>query len=348
MSINVPSKYKLSLCLVGNRNYLSDVSDYLIKNSDGLLRVSVLADYHAFENFVFSKKCDILIIDDFFFSSLGEYLQQFQMLYDVNLFSIIMILDHESPLDCAINPHIFYRNIEVSKKRFLHNSLLYIRQADYFTRIARENEKYKLDAQNRKVAEKIKKKKEEEQDIQQINDENSLDRYFMKIRNQIKNSQLLEIMDSLENITETEELKKILYHNLKNLLSVERYSIFLVDKDFKDLNFFMSSDDKIVKVHDLSLVDLFDKSIMFEALYKKEAVYVDDFTSSRYNTNSKKEHGYKRDDCLCIPLMYKQSAIGVLNINDSLEEKITEKQATLAEIFSSLLAIVIKKIRKEF
>jgi len=155
-----------------------------------------------------------------------------------------------------------------------------------------------------------------------------------KVFNQINNFNLKKIATTLEN-------------SLPEVLKIRKFSIFLLKDRLSKLELFASFNFPIQKKADLEINSLMESSIMFDAIFQRKVIHINDYASSEFSKNQEESSRYEHNNCLCIPLVSGKKIIGVANFNDSQYGKFSLQQVNLILIFANYLAVILDNLHKK-
>lgn len=110
-----------------------------------------------------------------------------------------------------------------------------------------------------------------------------------------------------------DDIKKVLVEKLPHFLSIRYFSLFLYDKDKKQLELECHNRPDL---SDKISIHLNDSRVMKEALTNARFVLEKNFKTSKFY-NGKENKIFESDFFVCIPLMIQNEIIGVLNLNDN-------------------------------
>lgn len=155
-----------------------------------------------------------------------------------------------------------------------------------------------------------------------------------KVFNQINNFSLKKIATTLED-------------SLPEVLKIRKFSIFLLKDRLSKLELFASFNFPIQKKADLEINTLMESSIMFDAIFQRKVIHINDYASSEFSKNQQEASRYEHNNCLCIPLVSGKKIIGVANFNDSQYGKFSLQQVNLILIFANYLAVILDNLHKK-
>lgn len=128
----------------------------------------------------------------------------------------------------------------------------------------------------------------------------------------LHSDQLLYLQKSIS-LLSLQDVKESLEKKLPIILSIHYFTLFLFDKDTKELTLTCHNHRGLPK--DLK-IKLSDSLIMKEALTHAKYILEPDFANSKY-FEGKKNSLFKSGFLVCLPLMIENEIIGALNLNDN-------------------------------
>ena len=159
--------------------------------------------------------------------------------------------------------------------------------------------------------------------------------------------ELSQLFKKLNKLNEVEKISLELEQKVPNILNINKFSIFLIGNEFKDLKHFASSNFTGKKNNKLSIDQIFEKSVMFDTIFKREVIYLKNYKNSKFSLIPEKDNNflkYSNTDCLCIPLMSGNKIIGVGNFNDSKFGFFSKNQLNHISMFANFVAILLDNI----
>ncbi len=158
---------------------------------------------------------------------------------------------------------------------------------------------------------------------------------------------LSQLFKKLNKINKVEDISLELEEKIPNILNINKFSIFLIGKEFKDLKHFSSSNFNGKKSNRLSIEQIFEKSVMFDTIFKREVIYLKNYKNSKFSIIPEKDNEfikYSNTDSLCTPLMSGNKIIGVANFNDSKLGSFSKNQLNHISMFANFVAILLDNI----
>ena len=251
--------------------------------------------------------------------------------------------------------------------------LLNLSNASFYSRIISDNRGYSLKlknliTQNKKMLHRLEEfvEKENERAVTFNNMSSKIKTNINSIPNevlkQVNDTEITNkdssnndnILDKLTNLfKKLNKLNRInsisseLENKIPTILNINKFSIFLIGKEFRDLKHFASSNFNGKKNNVLTIDQIFEKSVMFDTIFKREVIYLKNYKNSKFSVITETDNEYLKysnTDSLCIPLMSGNKIIGVGNFNDSKLGFFSKDQLNHISMFANYLAILLDNI----
>ena len=155
-----------------------------------------------------------------------------------------------------------------------------------------------------------------------------------KVFNQINNFSLKKIASTLEK-------------ELPDVLRIRKFSIFLLKNRLSKLDLFCSYNFPVQKKTELEISSLMESSIMFDAIFQRKVIHINDYAATSFAQNQQDNNSYEHNNCLCIPLVSGKKIVGVANFNDSQYGHFSSQQINLILIFANYLAVILDNLHKK-
>jgi two-component system cell cycle response regulator len=124
-------------------------------------------------------------------------------------------------------------------------------------------------------------------------------------------SQEADFAQELNQFLDAELKREFIREKLSNFLSAKLYSLFTIDESEREFKLFVSNhQDLPVNLN----VPIDRKSIMYEALKKKNHIFLKNFSESGFKQSGRNK--YESNTVCVVPLISGDRIIGVLNVND--------------------------------
>ena len=327
------------------------------------------------------KRIDLILLNSSLFnvaSKNKKNIIELKKLTELHSSAIFLIffkakINQKTNLDNFFNiiPNFIPVNNPINEKMFLIN----LSNANFFSKVNNDNKSNTLKLQNlfsenKKMLNRLEKFAEKENERASVykkyrnNTMSSFNADSMfkneelkeienKTKGKIKsdNDKILEelskLFKKLNKLNEVEKISFELEQKVPNILNINKFSIFLIGNEFKDLKHFTSSNFNGIKNNKLSIDEIFEKSVMFDTIFKREVIYLKNYKNSKFSLIPEKDNNYLKysnTDCLCIPLMSGNKIIGVGNFNDSKFGFFSKNQLNHISMFANYVAILLDNI----
>ncbi len=139
---------------------------------------------------------------------------------------------------------------------------------------------------------------------------------LIKLINQTTKHQKLltqeaEFSKNLNQFLDMETKRNFIKEYFPDFLGARLFSIFIIDEEIRSFKLFVSNHPNLE--YDL-IVPIEKSTIMYDAIHKKEMIFIDDYSKSKYAKSHRKK--YTTGIVCSIPLISGDRTIGVLNVND--------------------------------
>ncbi len=124
-------------------------------------------------------------------------------------------------------------------------------------------------------------------------------------------SQEAKFAQKLNQVLDAEHKKEFIRQSLSQFIGANLFSLFTIVENDKIFSLFVTNHPDIPAGYE---VPINKKSIMFEAFKKKTYIFLQDYSSSRYQQTGREK--YETDVVCTVPLVSGDQIIGVLNVND--------------------------------
>ncbi len=124
-------------------------------------------------------------------------------------------------------------------------------------------------------------------------------------------SQEAKFAQKLNQVLDAEHKKEFIRQGLSQFIGANLFSLFTIVENDKIFSLFVTNHPDIPAGYE---VPINKKSIMFEAFKKKTYIFLQDYSSSRYQQTGREK--YETDVVCTVPLVSGDQIIGVLNVND--------------------------------
>jgi signal transduction histidine kinase len=152
-----------------------------------------------------------------------------------------------------------------------------------------------------------------------------------------------EICMAVDEVRDSRELLEVSLKHTLELFGAKRGSVFLLDKNGKDLVLHTSAGMKIDEQK--KMVKRLGEGVMGRVAEAKQPLFVDDIEQDVRFHNYKSRQSYKTPSFICAPLLIKDKLIGVINIADKESgERFKEYELQLLDFLASQIALNFRRI----
>ncbi len=370
--------YKSTILIVHDLffNYDKIINSITLNTKFRIIKSTSIEDAHKKSK---RNRVDLILLSSNLYSDKAkqeENLSELKKLKILHPSSIFLILfkskfRKNTNLDkyLKVTPNFIPINEPITNEKLF---LLNLSNASFYSRVIGDNKGYSLKlknliTQNKKMLHRLEEfvEKENERAVTFNNmsskiktNVNSIPDEVLKQANDTENTtkdnsndnildELTKLFKKLNKLNSVDLISSELENKIPTILNINKFSIFLIGKEFRDLKHFASSNFNGKKDNVLTIDQIFEKSVMFDTIFKREVIYLKNYKNSKFSviTETGNEYlKYSNTDSLCIPLMSGNKIIGVGNFNDSKLGFFSKDQLNHISMFANYLAILLDNI----
>lgn len=163
------------------------------------------------------------------------------------------------------------------------------------------------------------------------------ERYRLSLAEDLMRTDLLSRFTQNINVFNLDEIRTAVKQQLAEVLGIRLFSVFQYDRDTRTLKLFAHNHPQL---RDELRLKYAADNLMFDALQKRQPIYVADYAQSPYSKGRMRKK-YMSPFAYSAPLMVGAGVIGILNINDHPQGFLTDKDmSTIRQVADHLASTI--------